>query len=131
MAANAKPIFVLTPSSAVVTVVNADSTDKKTIATAGAAGARYDSIAVSSNDTAAVNLAFYVTVGGTDYHIGNVAVPIGAGYTTVARVDAISTLAPVTGYLALAASAVLKCNAVAAVTADKTVTVAILVGGDY
>ena len=98
--------------------------------TAGSNGSRVDSIMCSTNDTTAVNLAFYINDGSTDYYIGNVNLPIGAGYTTVARVDAISTLAPTLGYLALAPSYVLKANCVATMTSAKTTDV-VAMGGDY
>lgn len=129
--ANTSPIFegTITDGSP-QTFTSADATAKKTVLTAGASGTRIDSIMVSTDDTAAVNLAFYVSIGGTDYYIGNVNVPIGSGYTTVPRVDAIPTLAPLLGYLVIPASALLKCNCVATMTAAKTTTV-VPMGGDY
>jgi hypothetical protein len=131
MAANTSPIFELTVTvGSPQTFASGDTTTKKTVVTAGASGTRLDSIMVSTDDTSAVNLAFYITSGGTDYYIGNVNVPIGSGYTTVARVDAITTLAPALGYLALPASALLKCNCVATMTAAKTTTV-VPMGGDF
>jgi hypothetical protein len=136
MAANTTgPIWELVPSIfEPKTFTSADTTTKKTVATGattgGAAGSRIDSIMVSTDDTAAVNLAFYLTIGGTDYYIGNVNVPIGSGYTTVARVDAITTLAPILGYLLVPNGAVLKCNCVATMTAAKTTTI-VPMGGDY
>lgn len=131
MAANTSPIFeeVITCGTP-QTFASGDTTTKKTLVTAGSDGTRIDSIMCSTDDTAAVNLAFYITIGGTDYYIGNVVVPIGSGYTTVARVDAISTLAPALGYLALPASALLKCNCVATMTTAKTTTV-VPMGGDF
>ena len=131
MAAGTSPIFETTVKSPGVQFTSADTTTKKTLMTAGAAGARIDRIGVCSNDTAAVNLAFSYSVGGTDYYIGNVLVPIGSGYTTVAIVDAIATLSPYLGYLTLEASALLKVNCVATMTAAKTVDIAVVCGGDY
>lgn len=131
MAANTAPIFeeVVTCGTP-QTFTSADTTAKKTLLTAGTDGTRVDSIMCSTDDTTAVNLAFYISISGTDYYIGNVNLPIGAGYTTVARVDAISTLAPTLGYLALPASALLKANCVATMTAAKTTTV-VPMGGDF
>jgi hypothetical protein len=129
--ANNAPIFEAAPSvGSPQTFAIGDTTTKKTIYTAGSSGARIDSIMCSTDDTAAVNLAFYITTGGTDYYIGNVNVPIGSGYTTVARVDAMPTLAPFLGYLVLPASGLLKCNCVATMTTAKTTTV-VPMGGDY
>jgi len=135
MAANTSPIFEATPQIfAPAQFSSTDTTAKKTIATGlttgNAAGSRVDSIMCSTNDTAAVNLAFYLALGGTDYYIGNVNIPIGAGYTTIARVDAITTLAPSLGYLVVPNGATLKCNCVATMTAAKTTDV-VAMGGDY
>lgn len=84
----------------------------------------------STNDTTAVNLAFYINDGSTDHYIGVVALAIGAGYTTVARVEAISTLAPTLGYLVIPSGYTLKAGCVATMTAAKT-TDAVAMGGDY
>lgn len=131
MAANTNPIFIESPVCGTPqTFTSADTTTKKTLLTAGADGVRIDSIMCSTDDTAAVNLAFYISISSVDYYIGNVNVPLGSGYTTVARVDAMATLAPILGYLTLPASALLKCNCVAAMTAAKTTSV-VPMGGDY
>ena len=130
MAQNTAPIFELVPVSVGVEIVPADTTTKKTIYTGGTNGSRIDAIFVSSSDTAGVNLAFYITVGGTDYYIGNVVVTIGSGYTTVARTEAMSTLSPALGYLILADAAILKVASVTTVTSGKVVDI-VAVGGDY
>lgn len=131
MAANTSPIFELTVTcGSPQTFASGDTTTKKTLVTGGTNGTRIDSIMCSTDDTTAVNLAFYISISGTDYYIGNVNVPIGSGYTTVARVEAITTLAPALGYLTLPASALLKCNCVATMTAAKTTTV-VPMGGDF
>jgi hypothetical protein len=58
-------------------------------------------------------------------------VPLGSGYTTVARVDALTTLAPATVHaLILPSGYTLKANMVAAVT-TADVTDLVVVGGDY
>ena len=131
MAANVNPIFELTPQAGAQTFVNADATNKKTLITAGAAGFRLDAISICSNDISAVNLAFYIDIGGTDYYIGNVLVAIGSGYTTVLKVDGLIQLKPAfLNCIVLPAGALLECNSVAAVAAAKTVTVVAL-GGDF
>jgi hypothetical protein len=108
----------------------ADTTTKKTIQTAGTNGTRLDAISLSTNDTADVNLAFYVTISSVDYYLGVVHVPTGSGYAGVPRVEAMAVLAPVLGYLALPASAILKAACVATMTAAKVMDVVAL-GGDY
>jgi len=130
MAANTSPIFELTPTQKGQSWASGDTTTKKTIQTGGTNGSRIDSIMCSTDDTAAVNLAFYINDGATDWYIGNVNVPIGSGYTTVARVEALATLAPATGYLLLPSGYVLKANCVATMTAAKIAT-AVAMGGDY
>lgn len=130
MAQNTSPIFELVPTVKGVSFASGDTTTKKAIQTGGTNGTRIDSIMCSTDDTAAVNLAFYISDGTTDYYIGNVALAIGSGYTTVARVDAMSTLSPILGYLGLPATYILKANCVATMTAAKTTTV-VAMGGDY
>jgi hypothetical protein len=131
MAANTSPIFeaVVTCGSPQTFAIG-DTTTKKTLVTAGTNGTRIDSIMVSTDDTSAVNLAFYITISAVDYYIGNVNVPAGSGYTTISRVDAVATLGPTTGYVALPAGALLKCNCVATMTTAKTTTV-VPSGGDF
>ena len=128
MAANTAPIFEMTVKNAGVQFASGDTTTKKTVYTGGANGSRIDDIIISTNDTTAVNLAFYITSGGTDYYIGVVVVPIGSGYTTVARVSGMNTLSPTLGYLVLASGDVLKAACVATMTAAKATDVVAMLG---
>lgn len=130
MAANTTPIFEAVPNNNGVTFTSADTTSKKTVLTGDTDGTRIDMISCSTDDTAAVNLAFYIEVGGTDYYIGNVQLAAGSGYTNIARVDAITTLSPTLGYLFIGNGNELKVNCVATMTAAKTTTV-FAMGGDY
>lgn len=130
MAQNTSPIFELVPTDKGVQFAAADTTAKKSIQTGGTNGTRVDSIMCSTNDTTTVNLAFYINDTSTDYYVGNVNLPIGAGYTTVARVDAMATLSPTLGYLVLPSGYILKVNCVATMTAAKTTDV-VAMGGDY
>lgn len=130
MPANTSPIFELTPTVKSVQFTSADTTAKKSIQTGGTNGTRIDSIMCSTNDTTLVDLAFYINDTVTDYYIGNVRLAIGSGYTTVVRVDAIATLAPLTGFLQLPSGYILKANCVATMTAAKTTDVAAM-GGDF
>lgn len=130
MAANTSPIFERAVIDDAVTFTSADTTSKKTILTGATDGTRVDSIMCSTNDTVTVNLAFYIEIGGTDYYIGNVNLPIGAGYTTVARVEAMATLSPTLGYLVLENGNELKTNCVATMSGSVTTTV-VAMGGDF
>jgi hypothetical protein len=129
MAANIDPIFEAVPVVEGQQFTSADTTAKKSLVTGGANGTRIDSIMCSTNDTAAVNLAFYINDGATDLYIGVVALPIGAGYTTVPRIEGMATLNGL-GYLVLPSGHILKCNCVATMTAAKTTDVVVM-GGDY
>lgn len=131
MAANTSPIFQLKPLPVGgAQFTSADTTTKKTICTGATDGTRIDAIYVCSDDSAAVNLMFYLNDGSTDFYIGNVNIPAGSGYTTVVRVDAMSTLAPSLGYIWLEASKTLKAKCLATMTAAKTMDV-VPVGGIY
>ena len=134
MPANTSPIFKVGIDSGGVQFTSADTTTKKTLVTGNTsgnnAGTLVEGIYVSSNDTAAVNLAFYINDGSTDLYIGNVNIPIGSGYTTVVRVEALRTLCPDLGFLLVKSGHLLKVNCVATMTAAKTVDV-VWQGGPY
>jgi hypothetical protein len=75
-----------------------------------------------SDDTAAVNVRFAIKVGATDYPLGVVQIPAGAGDTAgVAWKDILADL-NVGEALELAPGAILRARALVAVTAAKTVT---------
>ena len=130
MAANTTPIFEAAPIASGLQFTSADTTTKKNLRTGSTNGDRIDGIYCSTNDTAAVNLNFYINDGSTDFYIGVVNVPIGSGYTTVSRVDAMATLAPLLGYLALPSGYILKVSCLATMTAAKTTDI-VAAGGTY
>lgn len=131
MSANTAPVFVASPHVSGSQFTSTDTTTKKTLLTAGGNGTRIDGILCSTNDTTTVNLAFYINNGSIDFYIGNVNLPIGAGYTTIPRVDAMSTLEPTNlKALVIPAGYILKANCVATMTGAKTTDV-LCVGGDF
>ena len=130
MAAGTSPIFEAAVRVLGIQFTSADASTGKSFGTIGANGTRIDSIMCSTNDTAAVNLAFWINDGSTDYYIGVVALPAGAGYTTVSRVEAMTTLSPSLGYLVIPSGYTLKAGCVATMTAAKTTDV-VAMGGDY
>jgi len=130
MAANTSPIFELVPFLKGDTLDDGDTTVAITLITGATAGTRIDSLMCSTDDTAAVNLKFFIDNGGADLYLGVVNVPIGSGYTTVARVEAMATLSPSLGYLVLPNASELKVGCVATMTAGKVTTV-VAMGGDY
>lgn len=130
MAAGTSPIFEAAVRILAAQLALADTTVAKSLGTIGANGTRIDSIMCSTNDTAAVNLDFYINDGSTDHYIGVVNVPIGSGYTTVARVEAMAILAPTLGYLVIPSGYTLKVGCVASMTTGK-ITDVVAMGGDY
>ncbi len=127
--------FVATSNVSAVTFVNADGTTAKTLWTAGSGGGRLGSISVVSDDTAAAPLALYVRLSGTDYRIGTVNVPIGAGNTaSVVSVNLLVLSAnpwlDSDGSLKLPNGGIIKVGPLTAVTAAKTVTI-VAWGADF
>jgi hypothetical protein len=82
-----------------------------------------DAIYCCSDDTAAISLNFYLNNGSTDFYIGTMSVTAGAGYTTVSRVDAMTTIGGTLGYIWVPTGWSLKCACNATMTAAKTLTV--------
>ena len=74
MAANTSPIFGLTANLAEVTFVNADGTTAKDLVSAGTDGTKVTRIAVTSDDTSAVNLKILIHDGSTAFWAGTVRV---------------------------------------------------------
>lgn len=131
MAANVSPIFTLVPHITGTSFTSADTIAEKVLFTPGVNGSRIDGIFCTTSDTVAVNLAFYINDGTTDHYIGVVNVPIGSGYTTIVRVDAIGTLAPSkVGALILPSGYTLKANCVATMSVSVTTSVT-AIGGDF
>lgn len=69
-------------------------TNTKLITTAGPEGSVIKSIMVSSSDTVARTIAFYISPneGQNKYLICTIAIPIGAGFATAANVDIFGSL---------------------------------------
>ena len=130
MAAGTSPIFEAAVRVLGAQFTSSDTTTPKSLGSIGSNGTRIDSIMCSTTDTAAVNLAFYLNDGSTNHYIGVVNVPIGSGYTTVARVEAMATLSPTLGYLIVPNGWTLQAGCVATMTSAKTTDV-VAMGGDY
>jgi hypothetical protein len=121
-----------TIQNAGVTIVPADTTARKTVYTASADDAIVKGLSCVSDDTAAVNLRVIIDIGGTEYQIGTVNIPIASGTNGTANaVDVLNSVAmshlPLDRngkrILPLEAGAILKVAALVTVTAAKTVTV--------
>lgn len=133
MAANQDPVFAITPHPDGTQLTSADTTTVKDVITGTTNGTRIDNIACTTNDTVAVDLGFYIQPGGagTNHYLGNVHLAPGAGYTTVAGVEAISTL-PLNNFRAivLANGDKLRVGCAATMSGGKTTDVVAL-GGDF
>ena len=121
------------------TALNVDgiAADAKVCYTAGAYGGIVESLMISTNDTAAVNVLVYGLEGSTVHPFGIVAVPASSGNLgTAANVDAINALQglPINGmykkYIPLRPNMTLKVAVLAAMTANK-ILVAKSTGVDY
>jgi hypothetical protein len=117
-------------------ILPADTTATKTLYTAGDNDAVVKGLSCVSNDTAAVNLRVLLSIGGIEYQIGTVNIPIAAGTNGSANaVDVLNVTAmPFLSLdrngkrvLPLAAGTILKVAALATITAAKQVTVAAVV----
>ena len=114
------------------TIVNSDSTNKKTLFTAGANDSIVKSLHAVSDDSAAKVVQIYVNDGTNDNYIGAVNVPITSGTTgAIAAVDLLNgTLFPNLPYdangkrvLPLPAGYIVKVSVQAAMTSGKTMYV--------
>jgi hypothetical protein len=77
---SAQPTLISTVRDVAIKIQNADGTAVKSLGVAApAAGTRIKALHITSDDTAAQVLQIYKTIGGVDYLLGEVSVPIGAG----------------------------------------------------
>jgi hypothetical protein len=89
MAGTATPIYPQTIKNWVQQVLPADTTTLKTLVTGGTNGSVVEMINISSTDTVARDMIFYMTVGGVDYKLFTISIPINSGNT-----NAIAAVAP-------------------------------------
>jgi hypothetical protein len=127
---NVFPTLPRFPRKGVAQILPADTTAQKTIITAGASGNKVVSLFASSNDTALVNLAVSLVRSATTYLMATTQLPISAGFTQ--GVPPVDLLALIGGlpldqdsqkYLFLESGDTLVVNALATITAAKTVSI--------
>ena len=133
---NQIPIYAITPvtgtgviAASSNTVTLGSNTNGATIITAGAAGGRVYSLLGCTDDTVTVNVFLYILSGATVRPIGMVNIPLSSGNTNAARfpVDLLSSTnlpgLPIDNngktYIELGPNEVLKCGALANLTAAK------------
>lgn len=125
------PIFITTPVSNAQSYLPADVSTVKTIRTYGALGGRTEHLRITSIDTAARVVAFYINTGGSDLFIGSVSVGVGSAATPT-NVDVLATLYTnvVKQFILGNAAAVLKAKITSTVTAACEIDI-FEDGGDY
>jgi len=137
LSGNQVPVYAITPvtwvgviAASSNTVTLGSNTNAATILTAGASGARVYSLMASTDDTVTVNVFLFIYRGTTVQPIGMVNIPLSSGNTNAARFP-VDLLDPTnlpglpidnTGkrYIELWPNDVLKCGALANLTAAKT-----------
>ena len=82
MAVTATPIFPQTIQNYALSFVNADGTTLKTLATGGTNGTKIEWISVSSTDTTARDVQFWLSDGTTNYLLNTITDDITAGFVT-------------------------------------------------
>lgn len=118
-------------TAASVTFVNADSTTAKSIYTASADGGMVRKILVSSDDTSARVVRLYRRISATNYLLGSVSIPIGAGTAGAVSVDIVASLYDKIDnagnkLLGMPASGELQASVEVAVTSNKTLTITVV-----
>lgn len=86
-----RPIFPGAIANAGLDIENADGTTVQALITGGTNGTRVNSISITSTDTSAVILDVFFYDGSSDFQIGTVTIPIGAG-TDAGTTPAVSLL---------------------------------------
>ena len=136
MTTNKDPIFLNSVESKAASIANADGTTLELMFTAGADGGAITQLMATTDDTSAVIAVLTLSDGTDAVVIGEVTVPIGAG--TDGSTPAVNLLDELAmpgafqndGSLLMGPLATLSVNAKVAVTAAKTLNLA-LQGGQY
>ena len=113
-----QPATLLTPA---IQILPADTTDLKTLITAGANGALVKEIYITTDDTSDVDVELYLNDGSTDYLLGSYTIPTLSGKSGNATIHLLSVM----NYddLKLQSTYILKIKAVATITAAKVVNI--------
>jgi hypothetical protein len=81
MAGTSTPIFPQTIKNFVAQILPADTTTKKTLVTGSANGTKVEMINITSTDTAARDVQFFLSDETTDYLLLTIAIPANSGNT--------------------------------------------------
>lgn len=132
MAVTATPIFPQTIGNPSVQILPADTTTLKTVVTPGSQGTIVNRIFVTSTDTSAKDLAFYVTISAVDYLIGTLSIPANSGFTNAVPMVSVFNSSQFPGMLLdnngnkvlfLGSGSVLKAKVLTTVTAAKAINI--------
>lgn len=135
----ATPVYPQTLRNGVVQIVPADASTLKTVFTPGASGSKLDHVLITSTDTSARDIQFYLTISAVDYLLGTISIPANSGFTNSVSIVSLLDHTRMTGMLTdvngnkfviLAAGSVLKAKMLTTITAAKVVNV-ITQGGDF
>lgn len=86
MAVSHQGVFVQTPKFTPITIVNADGTNKKTVATAGANGSKVTGLIIASDDTAAKVMQIWLTRSAVSYLLATVDIAALSGFDGIVPV---------------------------------------------
>lgn len=134
---SANPTLISTIRDVAIKIQNGDGVANKSLGVAPpAAGSRIKALHITSDDTAAQTLQLIKTIGGVDYILGEIAVPIGAG--TDGATNAVDGLAGtrmpslqsdgIRKFIDVATGTTINVKSKVAVTAGKTIYVVAEVG---
>jgi len=104
-----------------IQILPADTTDLKTLITAGANGSLIKEIYITTDDTSDVDVELYLNDGSTDYLLGSYTIPALSGKSGNAIIHLLSAM----NYddFKLQSTYILKIKAVATITAAKVVDI--------
>ena len=121
--------FLTQPLVAQVTFANADGTTAKALVAAPSAYWRIVAINVTSDDTAAQVIRIFTRLSSTNYLLGSLSIPAGAGTAGAAPKEFFGDIMPANeNGLDMGNSNGLQASMEAAITSGKTVTVTVFYG---
>lgn len=137
MAVTSTPVLVQTPKITPITIVAADASNQKVVATAGANGSKVVGLSATSDDTASRVLVVSLTRSAVNYVLASVTIPIASGTDGIAKAINLLDAAMWPGlpidndgqaYFFLESGDTLSVKTTTTVTAAKTITIVAVFG---
>jgi hypothetical protein len=137
---NSIATLIKQPQNGKVTIQNADGGSGKVVYTAGANGSKVSSVIAQSNDTSSRDVFVLIANGGTNFFLGCVTVPAGAGNSGAGpsvnlldptRIVGLAYDSDGNPFIHLISGDTLQVAAASAVTSGKTITVMAPTVGDF